>query len=112
MTQDLPAPSQHNMPQSMRGRAALLVLSVGMLALGIVALALMLRANGLTWGEWYYRLAMAEAFTVLVAAGVLSLLWAIATPSWLPALARKAGRFLAVCFLIPWVLLLGIMMWA
>lgn len=99
------------MPQSMQGRAALLVLSIGMLALGMMALALMLRANGLTWGEWFYRLAMAEIFTVLVAAGVLSLLWAIAAPSWLPALTRNAGRFLAVCFVIPWVLLLGIMMW-
>ena len=99
------------LPRSIPERGVLLVLSAGAIAFSVVLLALMIGTNGLTWGEWLFRLAMAESFTVLFITGSAGLVWAIAAPRWLPAVALRVGGYMAASMLIPWPILFGLMLW-
>lgn len=112
MTQGADAVPADFLPRSVVGRGLLLVLSIGAIAFAgtfLVVLALG-RGDG-TWAHWGFRVAFGEFCSALLATGLVGLLWAIATPPWLPVLAVRIGRRMAMCLLIPWVLILAIVLW-
>jgi hypothetical protein len=54
---------------------------------------------------------MGEFFVGVFATGCVGLLWAVATPAWLPALALRVAGRMALCLLIPWIIMLGLLFW-
>ncbi len=103
---------QNFLPRSLVGRAVLLILSVIAIPFsGVFLFLLMVGTGDGTWGIWLLRIASGEFFAALFATGWVGLLWAVATPHWLPTLAERVGRRMSLCLLIPWVLMLGFALW-
>jgi hypothetical protein len=100
------------LPRSIIGRATLFVQSAGTVVFaGIFLYSLAIGPGGGTWGEGLIRIGLGEFFASLFATGWAGLLWSVATPGWLRAVAWRAGRWTAVCLLIPWAILLGLLLW-
>jgi hypothetical protein len=100
------------LPTSAAGRSVLMVLSGGAVAFaGLFLYALVVGPVGQTWGEWLVRIGLGEFFAALFATGCVGLAWSVAAPSWLPPVAWRVGRWMAVCLLIPWAILLGLVVW-
>ena len=94
------AVSRESLPRSIVGRGFLLILSVGAIAFASVFLyGLAIGPAGRTWGEWL-RIATCR-WRAPFTSGWVGLMWAVAGRlSWLPAVALRAGRWLAVCLVI------------
>lgn len=100
------------LPRSVAGRGLLLVLSIGAIAFaGTFLMVLALGRGDGTWAHWGFRVASGEFCSALLATGLAGLVWAIATPPWLPNLAVRIVTRMAICLLIPWVLILAVVLW-
>ena len=103
------------LPQSVAGRVFLFALSLGAIAFASPFLVLLLFVPqgpaAPNWGLWLFRLGMGEFCSALFLIGCVGWIWAVATPRWLPAAAQQLYLKMAVCLLLPWVMLLGYVLW-
>jgi hypothetical protein len=69
------------------------------------------RTTALSWGDWLMRVLLCEFFAALLATSVCGLIWAVAAPRWLPAPAYRCARTLSLLARIPFLILVGALLW-
>lgn len=96
------------LPRSIGGRFLLFVLSIVAIPFGGTFFVILLIGHvtapaGMTWGEWFVRLAAEEFCATLFVTGCVGVTWAVATPSWLPDMAFQVGKKMVLWMLVPWI---------
>jgi len=108
-------PPEDFLPRSLLGRCLLGMFSAPFVPFSAVFLYAFTLGRrpvlNLNWGEWLVRIAMSEFFGALLAVSICGLIWAVAAPDWLPALAFRYGRRLGVLALVPFLILAGLLIW-
>jgi hypothetical protein len=102
------------LPRSLVGRVVLLALSACAIPFAggaLYGLAIGRGPAGGGVGVVLTRLAVGEFFAALFATGSVGIIWAVATPRWLPVVAWRVMGWMVICLLILWVLVLGMLVW-
>jgi hypothetical protein len=99
------------LPKDIKGRVACALASAVLLPLSGICLW------PLTFGPlnpampWFVCAALWELFAAMMGVGACLLIWAIATPAWLPPIAHRWAGRLALLLLVPFLILIGMTLW-